>query len=181
MSEFIIIIIALAIYFLPSIIGYNHRNANSICLLNLLLGWTVLGWIVAMIWAVSQDKHTFTIQNNSNPIPSKTPIKSSFENSLRVFLAGCHLPTRKNYILKNGWDTMPVDLEAEPTNKFDKNAIAVKHEGKLIGYIPEDKTHLVHPILEKEYEATFDSMDEEESYSKPGETHLTVYLRINYN
>lgn len=121
------------------------------------------------------------IQPEFKTYSSKTQIEPKYENSLRVYLAGTHIASRKNYILKNGWDTMPVELVPEPKNKFDKNAIAVKHEEKLIGYIPEDKTQMIHPILEKEYEAAFESMEEEESYSKPGEIHLTVYLRINYN
>ncbi len=50
---FLIIIVAL--YFLPSVIGYNKKNGNAICMLNLLLGWTVLGWIVALIWAMTKD------------------------------------------------------------------------------------------------------------------------------
>jgi uncharacterized membrane protein len=66
--EFIGVILILAIYFLPSIIGYNHRNANSICLLNLFLGWTVLGWIVAMIWAVSNDKKETIIVDNKKSV-----------------------------------------------------------------------------------------------------------------
>ena len=121
------------------------------------------------------------IQPEVRNYTSKIQTKSKYENTLRVYLAGTHIATRKKYILNNGWDSMPVELVPEPKNKFDKNAIAVKHEEKLIGYIPEDKTYLVHPILEKEYEAAFDSMEEEESYSKPGEIHLTVYLKINYN
>ncbi len=32
-------------------------------------------------------------------------------------------------------------LEAEPENKFDKNAIAVKHGNTTIGYIPRKLTH----------------------------------------
>ncbi|MFV8333671.1 superinfection immunity protein [Flavobacterium sp. XS1P32] len=62
--EFIGIILILALYFLPSIIGYSHRNFGSIFLLNLLLGWTVIGWIVAIIWAVSNDKKETIIVNN---------------------------------------------------------------------------------------------------------------------
>lgn len=56
MGSLLLGILILAIYFLPSIIGYNHRNANSICLLNLFLGWTLIGWVVAIVWAVSNDK-----------------------------------------------------------------------------------------------------------------------------
>jgi hypothetical protein len=45
----------LLLYFLPSIIGRDKRDAAGIFLLNLLLGWTVIGWIIALIWAVSVD------------------------------------------------------------------------------------------------------------------------------
>lgn len=51
----LLLLIAVGLYFLPSIIGYNKKNANAICMLNLLLGWTVLGWIVALIWAMTKD------------------------------------------------------------------------------------------------------------------------------
>jgi hypothetical protein len=45
--------IALAIYFFPSIIaGLNRkRNMAAIVMLNLFLGWTLLGWVVALVWA----------------------------------------------------------------------------------------------------------------------------------
>lgn len=31
-----------------------HPDARGIATLNLLLGWTVIGWIVAMMWALSR-------------------------------------------------------------------------------------------------------------------------------
>ena len=68
MGSLLLGILILAIYFLPSIIGYNHRNANSICLLNLFLGWTAIGWIVAMIWAVSEDKKETIIVDHKKSI-----------------------------------------------------------------------------------------------------------------
>jgi hypothetical protein len=43
------------LYFLPSIIGHDKRSFVGIFLLNLLLGWTVIGWIFALIWACSAD------------------------------------------------------------------------------------------------------------------------------
>lgn|SRR3989338_2070072 len=41
------------LYFLPSIIAGMKRkeNAISILILNIFLGWTILGWIGALIWA----------------------------------------------------------------------------------------------------------------------------------
>ena len=44
-------------YFLPSIIALikSKRDTLAIFLLNFFLGWTVIGWVVALIWAAKQD------------------------------------------------------------------------------------------------------------------------------
>jgi hypothetical protein len=46
------------IYFIPSILAAqrSHRNATGVLLVNLFLGWTVLGWVGALVWAVYEDK-----------------------------------------------------------------------------------------------------------------------------
>ncbi len=66
--EIFIILVALSIYFLPTIIGRKRRNFNSILLLNLFLGWTFIGWVLALIWAVSKEKKEMTIINSSKSI-----------------------------------------------------------------------------------------------------------------
>src|SRR5436190_15521998 len=49
----------LAVYFLPTIIAVarGHHNAFAIFLLNLLLGWTGLAWILALVWSVTNRRH----------------------------------------------------------------------------------------------------------------------------
>ena len=44
-------------YFLPTIIAFarSKRDAMSIFLLNLFLGWTLIGWVVALVWAAKHD------------------------------------------------------------------------------------------------------------------------------
>jgi len=44
-------------YFLPSIIALarSKRDLLAIFLLNFFLGWSVIGWIVALIWAFKTD------------------------------------------------------------------------------------------------------------------------------
>jgi ABC-type transport system involved in cytochrome c biogenesis permease component len=46
-----------AIYFLPTIVSLSraHRNGLAIFVLNLLLGWTGLGWIAALVWSCTSD------------------------------------------------------------------------------------------------------------------------------
>jgi len=45
------------LYFLPAIIAFarSKRDAVSILVLNLLLGWSVIGWVIALVWALKQD------------------------------------------------------------------------------------------------------------------------------
>lgn len=59
------VIILSAFYVLPTIIGWKKRNAVAICALNLLLGWTFVGWVVALVWALTVDP--------SNSIRGKVP------------------------------------------------------------------------------------------------------------
>ena len=42
-------------YFFPTIVGCRKRNSGAIFVLNLFLGWTFVGWVVALVWAVTRD------------------------------------------------------------------------------------------------------------------------------
>jgi Superinfection immunity protein len=45
------------LYFLPTIIAFarSKRDTTAILLLNIFLGWTMIGWIVALVWAARND------------------------------------------------------------------------------------------------------------------------------
>ena len=47
------LIAALLIYFLPTIVALarGHLSALAIFFLNLFLGWTLIGWLAALIWS----------------------------------------------------------------------------------------------------------------------------------
>ena len=53
----VLLAIGLAIYFLPAIIARSrdHDNKTAIFVLNLLLGWSVIGWVGAMVWAFTNS------------------------------------------------------------------------------------------------------------------------------
>jgi type VI protein secretion system component VasK len=46
------------LYLLPSAIAYSryHKNFTLIFLLNLFLGLSVLGWLVALVWSLTNAK-----------------------------------------------------------------------------------------------------------------------------
>jgi Superinfection immunity protein len=45
------------LYFVPTLLGRHKADVMGIFLVNLLLGWTIIGWIVALVWALSPDRH----------------------------------------------------------------------------------------------------------------------------
>jgi hypothetical protein len=50
-----LLLLLAALYFLPGVIAHirNHSSMGGIWVLNIFLGWTGLGWLIALIWAVS--------------------------------------------------------------------------------------------------------------------------------
>jgi len=52
---FILVIAGIVIYLLPTYIAgaRHHHQSTPIFLVNLFLGWSLLGWVVALIWSMS--------------------------------------------------------------------------------------------------------------------------------
>ena len=53
----LVVLLGVALYFLPSLIALEQRkrNGTAIFVLNLFLGWTLIGWVVALVWSVTKD------------------------------------------------------------------------------------------------------------------------------
>jgi hypothetical protein len=58
LAGLLLIALSLFVYFLPTYLGRRKRNVGAIFALNLLLGWTLVGWVVALVWALSHDAPT---------------------------------------------------------------------------------------------------------------------------
>lgn len=56
----VFLVIGMGVYLLPTLLaGYrNHHHAAWIGIVNLLLGWTIFGWIVCLGWAAYGDAAT---------------------------------------------------------------------------------------------------------------------------
>ena len=63
------------VYFIPTYVARrnHHHNQHAIFLVNLLLGWTFLGWVGALVWA------------STNPPPSRVSHRreTGFEYELK--------------------------------------------------------------------------------------------------
>ena len=66
--------ILLVVYFVPAIVAFARRatDAGFIFLVNLLLGWTFLGWIGVLVWACINPSVT-----DQNKIRSARPESTS--------------------------------------------------------------------------------------------------------
>lgn len=69
-TEWLLILIVLPLYFLPTIIAStrHHPNAWGIFIVNLVLGWTFLGWVGSLVWAFysgSKPSPTVIVNNSS--------------------------------------------------------------------------------------------------------------------
>jgi hypothetical protein len=61
-------------YFLPAWIAQakNRRDADFILALNMLLGWTMIGWLAALVWALARHpvRSTIADQASTDSLPS---------------------------------------------------------------------------------------------------------------
>src|SRR5262249_17834000 len=67
-------LVSLFLYFLPAFLARNKPNFTSILILNTLAGWTFIGWIIALVWAISSDSQRPVVA----PTPSAHPPGASF-------------------------------------------------------------------------------------------------------
>jgi ABC-type transport system involved in cytochrome c biogenesis permease component len=51
-----VLMVATLLYLLPSFIAFSrgHNNRVAIAVLNVLVGWTFLGWVGALVWALTK-------------------------------------------------------------------------------------------------------------------------------
>lgn len=50
----LVLFVAARVYLLPSVVAAStrHRHTGAIVALNVLLGWTIAGWLIAFVWAL---------------------------------------------------------------------------------------------------------------------------------
>jgi hypothetical protein len=63
------LVVGLFLYFLPAIIVVDRKllNSGSIFIVNMFLGWTLLGWVGALAWALAGTAQTTPGDGNISP------------------------------------------------------------------------------------------------------------------
>lgn len=51
-------LISIPIYFIPGALAFykGKKNAWPILVLNIFMGWTLIGWVVALCWALAYEE-----------------------------------------------------------------------------------------------------------------------------
>ena len=74
-AMFLVLLLALAVgiafYLLPAMIAKKRRakHETAIFAINVLFGWTVLGWLAALLWAVAE-------KTDAERLPTSAEIKA---------------------------------------------------------------------------------------------------------
>jgi hypothetical protein len=69
------IVIVIAMYVLPTVVAMlrKHRQLPAIALVNILFGWSVIGWVAAMIWSLTTPQPQTVIVQTISPTPAPPP------------------------------------------------------------------------------------------------------------
>lgn len=99
-QHILILSIIIIPYFVPTFIAYSRKktNAGAIFALNLFLGWSLIGWVVALVWALSDQQIIInsTTSNNSN-IDQLSKLNELYEKGI---LTDEEFTTQKQKLLK---------------------------------------------------------------------------------
>jgi heme/copper-type cytochrome/quinol oxidase subunit 4 len=57
MSGIIGLALLVILYVVPAItaLSRNHKNQLAIVMLNIFVGWTFIGWVVALVWSCTDN------------------------------------------------------------------------------------------------------------------------------
>lgn len=83
-------IAAPALYFLPTFEAFlrGHHNLGALAALNLLAGWTLVGWVGALIWALAKPARAEVLVERSPPYqPASSAVNAPAQASASGGLA----------------------------------------------------------------------------------------------
>ena len=82
--EVLIGALIIVVYFVPALIAKQRdtENVEAIFLVNLVFGWTMLGWIAALLWAIFEKLKVKSAIDSSAPTADAAQTKA-FSDAMR--------------------------------------------------------------------------------------------------
>jgi len=121
----LVLIFIFLVYFLPSFVGIGKRNSGAIFVLNLFLGCTFIGWVVALVWACCDDepvRETQVPKETDQLKPDKyDEIEKLFDLKTKGIISEEEFAKQKQLILETaGQETKSEEGTAEKTREPEK-------------------------------------------------------------
>jgi len=99
-QHIVILIMCIPLYFIPTFIAFIRKKPNTgvIFALNLLLGWTLIGWIGALVWASlnEKDNRQITSLSSTSNIDQLVKLKQLYDQGV---ITKEEFETQKNKLL----------------------------------------------------------------------------------
>ena len=115
-------IISLIIYFVPTVIAIHrgHRNKVAIIVLNIFVGWSFIGWVVALVWSFTSNVVETGGYSSEKVMASKVekPLKNQKASSSKEFIPQQKSKTPTGFVNLTPEERRKRDAEAlEKLNK----------------------------------------------------------------
>jgi hypothetical protein len=108
-------VLGFVVYFLPALVGRNKRNGTALLALNLFLGWTLIGWVGALVWALCAEA----------PIPQTPPTILAATNPCLCAMCGKYWPPDSTFCSQCGqaFTVYQMPQHQNGANKSNANSI----------------------------------------------------------
>ncbi|MFJ4251363.1 superinfection immunity protein [Pseudomonas sp. NPDC089741] len=82
----VFLFLMIATYFLPSFNAFSRKHPERwpIFMLDLFLGWTIIGWVVSLVWSVSSTQSADTIHVQPQPQPQPQSEEDKYQKLERI-------------------------------------------------------------------------------------------------
>lgn len=65
------LIIFMALYLIPTWIAWaRHHNVGGVAIVNVLLGWSVIGWVIALVMACGNTRQQVVVHQYAGAAPA---------------------------------------------------------------------------------------------------------------